>query len=75
MRSHVLVLYLNILTDASNSHTISWVHQNLSGRVLNDSRDLAITTVSGRLFHGLVTWILNTCNDNAGTKMGVVVII
>ena len=50
MRSLVPVLLCIILNGASNSYTISWVYQNLSCRVLNDSRDLA--TVSGRLFYG-----------------------
>jgi len=54
IRSHVPVLLLVILNGASKSHTISWLYQNLSSRVLNDSRDLAVTTVSGRLFHGSV---------------------
>ena len=43
------------------SYTISWLYQNLSSRVLNDSRDLAVTTVSGKLFHGSVILIGNNC--------------
>ena len=58
MRSLVPVLFFIILNGASNSYTISWAYQNLSCRVLNDSRNLA--TVSGRLFYGSVTRIVNT---------------
>ena len=59
-RSRVPVLLLVILNGASKSYTISWLNQNLSSRVLNDSRDLAVTTVSGRLSHGSVIRIGNT---------------
>ena len=59
IRSHVPVLLLVILNGASKSYTISWLYQNMSSRVLNDSRDLAVTTVSGRRFHGLVIRIGN----------------
>ena len=45
------VLWLVILNGPSKSYTISWLYQNLSRRILNDSRDIAVTTVSGRLFH------------------------
>ena len=55
-----VLLLLVILNGASKSYTISWLHQNLSGRVLNNSRVLAVTTVSGRLFHGSVVRIGNT---------------
>ena len=44
----------------SKSYTISWVCQNLSSQVLNDYRDLVVTTISGRLFYGSVTRIGNT---------------
>ena len=54
IRSRVPVLLLVILNGASKSYTISWLYQNFSSCVLNDSRDLAVTTVSGRLFHGSV---------------------
>ena len=47
MKLRVPVLLLVILNGASKSCTISWVYQNLSSRVLNDSRDLAVNTVSG----------------------------
>ena len=60
IRSHVPVLLLVIFNDASKPYTLSWVYKNLSNRVLNDSRDLAVTTVSGRLFHGSVIRIGNT---------------
>ena len=59
IRSHVPVLFLVILNGTLKSYTISWLYQNLSSRVLNDSRDLAVTTVSGRLFHGSVIRIGN----------------
>ena len=55
----VLVLLLVILNGASKSYTISWLYKILSSRVLSDSRDLAVTTVSGRLFHGSVIRIGN----------------
>ena len=45
MRSCVPVLLLIIFNGVSKSYTISWVYQNLPGRILNDSRDLAVTTV------------------------------
>ena len=60
IRSRVPILLLVILKGASKSYTISWLYQNLSSHVLNDSRDLAVTTVSGRLFHGSVIRIGNT---------------
>ena len=60
IRSRVPVLLLIILNGASKSDTISWVYQNLSSRGLNDSRELVIITVSGRLLHGSVTRIINT---------------
>ena len=60
MRSRVPVLFLVLLNGASKSCTISWVYQNLSNRVLNDSRDLVVTTLSGRLFHGSLIQIGNT---------------
>ena len=75
MRLCAPVVLLVILNGVSKSYTISSVYQNLSSRVLNDSRDLAVTTVSARLFHGLVTRIGNTFNDNAVTKIGVVLMI
>ena len=53
------VLLLVIFNGASMSCTISWVYQGLSSQILNDSRDLAITTVSGRQFHGSETQIGN----------------
>ena len=59
-RSRVPVLLLVILNGASKSYTISWVYHNVSSRDLNDSRDLAVTTLSGRLFHGSVIRIGNT---------------
>ena len=46
MRSRVPVLLLVILNGASKSYTISWLYRNLSSRVLNDSRNVAVTTVS-----------------------------
>ena len=60
MRSRDPVLLLVILKGASTSYTISWVYHNLSSRVLKDYRDLTVTTVSGRLFHGSVIRIENT---------------
>ena len=60
IRSRVPVLLLVTLIGLSKSYTISWLYQNLSSRVLNDSRDLAVTTVSGRLFHGSVIRVGNT---------------
>ena len=56
---HVPVLLLVILNRALKSYTISWVYQTFSSRVLNDCRDLAVTTVSERLFHGSVIEIGN----------------
>ena len=53
-RSRVPVLLLVILNGASNSYIISWVYQNLSSRILNNSRDLAVTIVSGRQCHGSI---------------------
>ena len=61
IKSRVPVLLLVILNGASKSYTISWLYQNLSSRVLNEFRDFAVTTVSGRLFHGSVIRIGNTC--------------
>ena len=52
IKSLVPVLLLVILNGASKSYTICWLYQNLSSRVLNEFRDLTVTTVSGRLFHG-----------------------
>ena len=60
IKSRVPVLLLVILNGASKTYTISWLYQNLSGRVFNDSRVLAVTTVSRRLFHGPVIRIGNT---------------
>ena len=60
MISRVSVLWLIILNGASKSYTLSWVYKNFSSRVFNDSMDLAVTTVSGRRFHGSVTQIGNT---------------
>ena len=61
IKSRVLVLLLLvILNGASKSYTISWLYQNMSSRVLNEFRDFAVTTVSGRLFHGSVIRIGNT---------------
>ena len=48
------VLLLVIPNGASKLYTISWLYQNLSSQVLNEFRDFAVTTVSGRLFHGSV---------------------
>ena len=59
IRSRVPVLLLVLFNSASKSYTISWLYQNLSTCVLIDSRDLAVTTVSGRLFHGSVILIGN----------------
>ena len=59
-KSRVPVLLLVIFSGASKSYTISWLYQNLSSSVLNEFRDLAVTTVSGRLFHGSVILIGNT---------------
>ena len=44
---------------ASKLYKISWLYQHLSS-VLNEFRDFAVTTVSGRLFHGSVIRIGNT---------------
>ena len=61
IRSRVpVLLLLVILNGASKSYTISWLYQNLSSRVLNEFRYFAVTTVSGRLFHGSVIQIGNT---------------
>ena len=60
IKSRVPVLLLVILNGALKSYTISWLYQNLSSHVLNEFRDLAVTTVSGRLFHGSVIRIGNT---------------
>ena len=60
IKSRVPVLLLVILNGASKSYTISWLYKNLSSRVLNEFRDFAVTTVSGRLFHGSVIQIGNT---------------
>ena len=54
IKSRVPVLLLVILNGASKSYKISWLYQNVSSRVLNEFRDFAFTTVSGRLFHGSV---------------------
>ena len=53
------LLLLVILNGASKSYTISWLYQTLYSRVLNEFRDFALTTVSGRLFHGSVIRIGN----------------
>ena len=55
-----VLLLLVILNGASKSYTISWLYQHLFSRVLNEFRDFAVTTVSGRLFHGSVIRIGNT---------------
>ena len=60
IKSRVPVLLLVILNGASKSYTITWLYQNLSSRILNEFRDSAVTTVSGRLFHGSVIRIGNT---------------
>ena len=60
IKSRVPVLLLLILNGASKSYKISWLYQNVSSRVLNEFRDFAVTTVSGRLFHGSVIRIGNT---------------
>ena len=59
IKSRVPVLLLVILNGASKSYKISGLYQNLSSRVLNEFRDFAVTTVSGRLFHGSVIRIGN----------------
>ena len=60
IKSGVPVLLLVILNGTSKSYTISWLYHNLSSRVVNEFRDFAVTTVSGRLFHGSVIRIRNT---------------
>ena len=60
IKSRVPVLLLVILNGASKSYKISWLYQNLSSHVINEFRDFAVTTVSGRLFHGSVIRIGNT---------------
>ena len=60
IKSRVPVLLLVILNGASKSYTISWLYQHLLSRVLNEFRDVAVTTVSGRLFHGSVIRIGNS---------------
>ena len=60
IKSRVPVLLLVILNGASKSYKISWLYQNVPSRVLNEFRDFAVTTVSGRLFHGSVIRIGNT---------------
>ena len=60
IKSRVPVLLLVILNGASKSYKISWLYQNLSSRVLNEFGDFGVTTMSGRLFHGLVIPIGNT---------------
>ena len=60
IKSRVPVLLLVILNGASKSYTISWLPLNWSSLVLNEFRDFAVTTVSGRLFHGSVIRIGNT---------------
>ena len=60
IKSRVPVLLLVIFNGASKSYKISWLYQNLCSRVLNEFRDFAVTTVSGRLFHGSVIRIGNT---------------
>ena len=60
IKSRVPVLLLVILHGASKTYTISWLYQHLSSLVLNEFRDFAVTTVSGRLFHGSVIRIGNT---------------
>ena len=59
IKSRVPVLLLVILNGASKSYKISWLYQNWSSRVLNEFRDFAVTTMSGRLFHGSVFRIGN----------------
>ena len=59
IKSRVPVLLLVFLNGASKSYTISWLY--LTSLVLNDFfLDFAVTTVSGRLFHGSVIRIGNT---------------
>ena len=60
IKSRVPVLLLVILNGASKSYKISLLYQHFSSRVLNEFRDFAVTTVSGRLFHGSVIRIGNT---------------
>ena len=60
IKSRVPVLLLVILNGASKLYTISCHSWYLSSRVLNEFRDFAVTTVSGRLFHGSVIRIGNT---------------
>ena len=60
IKSRVPVLLLVILNGASKSYKISWLYQNLSSCVLNEFREFAVTTISGRLFHGSVIRIGNT---------------
>ena len=56
IKSRVPVLLLVILNGASKSYKISWLYQNLSSRVLNEFRDFAVTTVSGRLLADVVSY-------------------
>ena len=64
IKSRVPVLLFVILNGASKSYTICRLYQHLSSLVLNEFRDVAVTTVSGRLFHGSVIRIC-TCTLTA----------